>query len=384
MLRRMLVVVLLLSALGTAYSQESEPLLTASLHAELPVALAESRVVAVSSQGLFAAVAVDEGTSVALLDVNIGRVSPALSLDADVIGALAFDPGGERLAVATDSALWLLDVFALALDDPAVIARLPLDDAAPAQAVAFTRDGGTVLLLRGDSADGLLAWDLSGDSPVPTAIRVEDEAPAWLASLSLTRTDAGVLLLGKADADAEAWTVAALSVDETGLSLGFYAGLGAQRGDPLGLSRDAARALFFQRGGDSVARVIDLESAEESAAVLTPNDHGLALSPNGRLLATTDGARLLHFWDLADPAEPTLSQTVTLGEPPYALAFSADGATLLLAGESAVLSWTLGGAIIASADSGTCAVTLDLGGTGVGLPGMDDPFGAAPTLEPCD
>ncbi len=80
-----------------------------------------------------------------------------------------------------------------------------------------------------------------------------------------------------------------------------------------------------------------------------PNQiHGLAFSPSGTVLASSDNARLVRLWDVNTG---TLLQTLELGvnDSVDALAFSPDGQTLAMGSYGALRLWRLPGPIAQAA-----------------------------------
>lgn len=90
--------------------------------------------------------------------------------------------------------------------------------------------------------------------------------------------------------------------------------------------------LLATGGDDHVVRIWELDEAEVSARLLGHNDwvRAASFSPDGRLLATAGNDRQIRLWSMS---ESTQSQTIPeIGQNICALAFSPDGRLLAAAG----------------------------------------------------
>lgn len=196
-----------------------------------------------------------------------------------LVTAVAFDPGGASLALASeDATVRLWDVARGGLR-PVVL----LADSDELTSVAFSPDG-TLLAAAGDIASGDAAavrlWHLGTGEPL-------DELPRRHAA------HVGVLAF------------------------------------------NPARAQLASGGRDGVVMLWDLAGADPRGLPAQAGEvNGLAFSPDGRRLASGGWDRAVTIWDLDTPAA-TPTKIDLGGAVVTALAFSPDGATLIVASRRA-------------------------------------------------
>ncbi|MER8001687.1 WD40 repeat domain-containing protein [Streptomyces sp. NPDC095613] len=251
--------------------------------------------------------------------------------------AVAVSDDGRLLAVASGARVTLWDI-----SDPARLTRRGVLPAfrTSAEAVAFGPGGsGGRLLATGDAGGAVRLWDVSaparpaeaGEAPSgggrPVGRLAFDDQGHTLvaAALDLRETWAGGL---------RAWDVSApdrpvpLGDELRGQRLSIRGMAGAPRdgliytGDVFGTLR-----VWRTREGTAPVRVGEKAANQVIAA--------LAVSPDGRLIATGSGQSRVGLWDVTRPQSPTaVGKPLLTGGSVYSVGFSPEGG--LLAGGDAL------------------------------------------------
>ncbi|MDQ0715938.1 WD40 repeat protein [Streptomyces luteogriseus] len=262
---------------------------------------------ALTSDGRLLAAA--SGNQVTLWDVSdptrltrLGNLPPLRA----TVNAVAFRPGPSRSPLLTtgdvggDVRLW--DVSAPARPLP-VGAALP-GQTKPVGALAFDPGGrslvATTLVLRGDQAGGLRAWDVSDPSrPAPQGDGEVRGQPLPLRGLAAaprggyfyTADTAGYLRVWHTtDREAPSLTGELLSPQIV-----------------FSLAASPRARLIATGGGDSKVRLWDVSRPRTPTAVGNPLLSGgitnsVGFSPDGTLLASGNAIGQIRLWDVSDPA----------------------------------------------------------------------------------
>lgn len=325
------------------------------------------------------------GRSLRLWDVATGKAAPNPTADTGRVTALAFSPDGRIMAVAQGPS-HVIDLWDLT--SHRLIARLK-GDTGFVWSLAFSPDGKTLV---SGGADGTARlWDVTTGTGI-SLLRVsgvvrETEFSPDGASVVVTTTDGGVW----------DWNLAAGSADvPNGLDFGTgdtpaaafshegrYLYILDPRGDriitydlvdssdtitPLGpvsgpefLTSDPAGTTLALGGADGSLIAYDVGQRTFSEAGNSTLSR-VAVSPDGRLVATTAADGTVQLWNPADPADP--ARVLATGQASDGLlpvAFSPDGRLLATGGPGASL-------IIWRTGTGTKVATL----TPPSVPGAPD------------
>ncbi|GAA1298982.1 toll/interleukin-1 receptor domain-containing protein [Saccharothrix xinjiangensis] len=210
------------------------------------------------------------------------------------VGALAFSPDGKSLVVGTaDKAMTVWDVTTLRRVGEPVTGH-----EAPPTSIAFSPDGG--LLATGDGVDVRL-WRLADRRPVePERLDLDpdqDAPPAVDTAHRITFSRDGNLLLSTAASGAQIrmWDLATRTVTRPYVpSFGRVAAAFTADGGHLATLSDDGY-LNFLRTGDwagNPARIHENGSRNGTGPAV-------AISSDGRVLATVGSDAVLRFWDVA-------------------------------------------------------------------------------------
>lgn len=223
----------------------------------------------------------------------------------DWVQALAFAPGGKRLATAGN------DRTVRVWDLPAETVAAVLRQEHPVNAVHFAPDGRTLATAGADGAVHL--WELSSD-----ALTGRLQASTYpLFSVAYAPDGRSVAAAGK-DRILYVWS---LSDGGRRAFEGHSGAINAIAFRPDGKG-------IVSAGADRIIRVWNAESGQEVAALPGHKDPilALALSPDGRWLASGDAGHTIRLWDMR-----TLTHAHTLTaarEAVLSLAFGPNGAWL--------------------------------------------------------
>ncbi|MEZ5830109.1 MAG: protein kinase [Dongiaceae bacterium] len=276
----------------------------------------------------------------------------------DVVWDVRFDPTGTKIATAAeDGTVRLWDAKADAKPEPPLIARV-----GDFLSVTFSADGSG--LLAGNGEGDIYGWHLPEGTPLFAPIRGVHTSDIWNLVVDPTNhtfatsssdgkstifsypsgevmatafapddkigavafsSDGKTLLGGAADGGVRLWDVAK-GVTEASTPSGH-------NGAVNDMKLNGARNLLVTLGDDQLIRFWRLESMVPLADQYKVAGHaakGLAISPDGGLLAAGDDAGNVQLWHLGGRQPPTLFSGHR--QQVWALAFSRDG-KLLLSGD---------------------------------------------------
>jgi WD40 repeat protein len=285
-------------------------------------------------------------------------------------GAIAWSPGGERVAVGGAGGAELREAATGTL-----VTRFPVLGVA---AIAFLPDG---TVITGEEAHGpvaIRAWD-----PAGKLLRSFPGHEAAITALAMSRD--GRLASGGADHTTRVWDaatgkpLATLPSPEGALALawtpdghlaaggdraggdgtvrvfdanGVAGRIRGHRGEVLALATSADGRFLASGATDGVARVWDSHDERLVAAATIPSGgvagaravRGVALSPDGGLLAAADGAGELRLWAL--PANPRADRLLGSARAVTDVAFATDGAVVSISEDGTVRTWDAGGHVV--------------------------------------
>lgn len=224
----------------------------------------------------------------------------------DWVQAIAFAPGGKRLASASnDRTIRFWDV-----DSGTPLTTLKQNYAV--NAVAYSPNGRT---LAAAGMDGVVRlWD----TQTTTASATLQGTGSPLYSVAYAR-DGNTLAAGGQDRTVHLWDTRS----------GRRHGLEGHNGAINALAFAPGGESLVSAGADRVIRIWNVDTKQESGALQGHKDPVLALafSPDGRWLASGDAGNTIRLWDMR-----SLSPVRTITEvhqPVLALAFASNGARLI-------------------------------------------------------
>jgi WD40 repeat protein len=244
---------------------------------------------------------------------------------ADAVNSVAFSPDSPVLAAGGyDSTIQLWDIAEPA--NPQPLGQSLTAGTGTVFSVAFSPDGHT---LASGSDDGTIRlWSL------PPTVLTGPDGPLYTAAFS---PDGRTLATGGADWKVRLWDVTNPADPRplgqpltTGSGSGYYAGV-------FSLAFSSERGLLAAGTGDgtvllwSMADPANPRPLGQPLHVANPYDVIVALSPDGRTMATTlssaQGVGAVQLWDITDPADPkTIGSPLTLdvngSDEFYSVAFS--------------------------------------------------------------
>ncbi|NNJ08998.1 hypothetical protein EKD04_001500, partial [Chloroflexales bacterium ZM16-3] len=316
--------------------------------------------VAFSPDGQFIA-AGDDGGNVAVWAIADGVALQTLSVGLRIVADVAFSPDSTAVAAASEGwrsepgSIWIWDVAS-----GADLHWLSIDDGArflaPAERLAFTRDGSQVLMgladgamLRWSLANASLIQDLPGHSAAITALAI---SPDGTGILSASRD--GSLRTWRADgAPAESLVgqgaIAALTISPDGTLVISSDEGGAidirqpdgapvahipSQGSPitdLAISPDSATLASASR--DGTIRLWGIPGGQPTSELHGHSAGGIALafSPSGTRLASTGGDGSIRLWRVPEGVEERAIADQDIDPALYDIAFSPDGQIIAVA-----------------------------------------------------
>ena len=283
--------------------------------------------------------------SVRLLDADTGREVGVLRGQTTLLSGIAFHPGGQRLAaMSTDG---LVKIWSLTPADPVYgILALPL---AKWQDMRLSPDGklvAGVVDVNGKREIRVLGLQALGETQPPREVLVLKEVTSRATGLVFSPDGGQVAFLdgGSREADkkpgqVEVWDTRT-SRQRIVLPLparpSYFGSLAfSGDGDRLALRLHSVD-LAAEKKTETDMLVWDLRDGKEVLALKEGGGQAIALSPDGKRLATgpdrpSRGTCELHIWDLERAA---VAATLRAHEGPRLLAFSPNGERLAATGWS--------------------------------------------------
>ncbi len=262
--------------------------------------------VAGSPDGAQIATAGYDGT-LRIWDASPGRELTTLPAHADQAWDVAYSPDGAQLATVG------LDGFARVWDVPSSSLLFELAPQAPLTSLAYSPDG---RLLAAGSANGeIFAWDVA-TRQLQLNLKGHQAIVAGLAF----SPDGKFLVSGSWDSTQKVWDIA------TGQEITTFRGHTMGFGTGIAFSRDGQSA--FSSGADGYARQWDVATGIQLNEFSGDGRevYGLALSPNGSLLALGLHDGEIDIWDTA--AHKLVQRLNAHAGLVSRLAFSPDGSLL--------------------------------------------------------
>ncbi|MGZ4674797.1 MAG: WD40 repeat domain-containing protein, partial [Ilumatobacteraceae bacterium] len=238
---------------------------------------------------------------------------------------VAFSPDGRHMAVAgpQETAVWEARVRSSTGEVTwGTVANVAVALDSPGDAVAFAPDGET--LVTASNETGVVQWDANTGEKVGEALVEPNEPSKDAVTYGLAVTPDGLTLI-----EAEA-----PSVGDGNLRIRTWdAGTGSLRDEESAASVHDLTTMVLAATNSTVAYSTGTEVALEDLTthrVLHTIDAGgdvqaLAVSPDGRMLATIVGRRV-RLWDVGSAEQ--LGELAGHGEDMMSVAFSADGTML--------------------------------------------------------
>jgi hypothetical protein len=311
-----------------AAARAEEPLPAGALHRIAP--LRGTPTFAFAPSGKSIAVA-DESGRIDLYSVATRKVLTTLRPDGPAVGAIEFAPGGSMLVVAAAG-------DKVRLLDPASGRELRALDGGAALGLAFSPDGGRLAVR--DAAGGLRVCDVASGKELWRADAGRRlRRPGFTPDGKFVIGDVprnglvpeALLLLDAADGQVKG---------KISLSQLVEAGAPSSPLTDLAVSSDG-RVLATSHA-DHFVRVWDPPRFRIEQTFLTPRveDHGVraaAFSPDGRWLAGAGGDGMLRVWELATGEEVLMRGG---GTALASVRFAPGGALIATASEGSVLLWS--------------------------------------------
>ena len=297
------------------------------------------RAVAISQDGKAMAVQTGGG-KVALWDLTTNRQKTELPGSASIL-ILALSPTGSLLAVGGSSARG--DSVVEVWDANAPALRKTLNQPAPVRSLALSPDGTWLASFDSTGRVAVVEW---ASKHTLTNFPVQPPRHGGVGVVAFS-PDGKTLVSGCDKGTACFWDVTATNRPSfrTSLPIGFRMASAAEV-DPRGFAREALNPKVVRRFGftftpdgrsfittdpDGFLGVWDAWSVQQTKPLseLGSNNWGVALSPDGRRLATggTDAREAVKLWDLVTQRE--LFSLQGEGDFFYLVAFSPDGSTLM-------------------------------------------------------
>jgi WD40 repeat protein len=234
------------------------------------------------------------------------------------VSAAGFSPDGRLLASGggTTVALWDMTDAAFPAWRGAVTHRRGRRWTGPVSAAGFSPDGRLLVTGAADGRDTAILWDITG-SGAPArlaAIRAQRDAPAAASTVPPTVKAAGFSPDGRL----------------------LATGSGHTASTQFGSTSSGAVVLWDVTDPAHPAHCTLLPRARNAGEV-----HALAFSPDSRLLACDEGAKV-SVWDITGPAHPQSAATFTGHRGAVAAMAFSPGGKLLASSGTDIRLWEMG------------------------------------------